>query len=441
MTPEIEKRIKLVKAGKVPTGYKKTFFGIVPKEWNVAKLSNYVSVNTKKNKDLCYGKDDVFSVSREFGVVNQIELLGRSYAGESLAPYKILGPNEIVYTKSPLKANPFGIIKTNKSGKYGIVSVLYAVLKCKDNSNANFIQYYFENDLITNNYLRGLVEIGPKHTMNISDETSVSGEVIFPSLREQEKIAEILAAQDRVIALKEKLIAEKYNQRDFLTNTFFSHAKQDEFTICSSLSGICIKKNKWEETSLGKISKIKGGKRIPKGSVLTKENTGHPYLTVSNMKNGSIDDENVQFVPYDVVDKIKSYRVDAGDLYITVAGTLGVVGMIPAKYDKANLTENADKIVDISCDKMFLFHYMRSDFIQNQVAACQTNNAQPKLAIQQIQNFKIFLPSLPEQKAIAKVLSAADEEISLLQKELEQEKLKKKSLMQLLLTGLVRVSV
>ena len=53
---------------------------------------------------------------------------------------------------------------------------------------------------------------------------------------------------------------------------------------------------------------------------------------------------------------------------------------------------------------------------------------------------QINLPSLPEQKAIADVLSAADEEISLLQKDLEQEKLKKKSLMQLLLTGLVRVA-
>ena len=48
-------------------------------------------------------------------------------------------------------------------------------------------------------------------------------------------------------------------------------------------------------------------------------------------------------------------------------------------------------------------------------------------------------PSLPEQQAIAAVLSSADEEISLLQRDLEQEKLKKKSLMQLLLTGLVRV--
>ena len=57
-----------------------------------------------------------------------------------------------------------------------------------------------------------------------------------------------------------------------------------------------------------------------------------------------------------------------------------------------------------------------------------------------LEKIKYNLPSLPEQKAIADVLSAADEEISLLQKGLEQEKLKKKSLMQLLLTGLVRVN-
>ena len=54
-------------------------------------------------------------------------------------------------------------------------------------------------------------------------------------------------------------------------------------------------------------------------------------------------------------------------------------------------------------------------------------------------NSKIILPSLDEQSAIAQVLSTADREISLLRQDIEQEKQKKKALMQLLLTGIVRV--
>ncbi len=64
----------------------------------------------------------------DLGIVNQIELLGRSYAGESLTPYHIVDINYIVYTKSPLAEYPYGIIKTNRY-RPGIVSTLYAVYK------------------------------------------------------------------------------------------------------------------------------------------------------------------------------------------------------------------------------------------------------------------------------------------------------------------------
>lgn len=75
---------------------------------------------------MAFGKGDVLSVSGEYGVINQIAFQGRSFAGESVADYHIVGTDDIVYTKSPLKANPYGIIKVNK-GIPGIVSTLYAV--------------------------------------------------------------------------------------------------------------------------------------------------------------------------------------------------------------------------------------------------------------------------------------------------------------------------
>ena len=71
-----------------------------------------------------FGKEDVLSVSGDYGIVNQIEFQGRSFAGVSVAPYGVVGTGDVVYTKSPLKSNPYGIIKTNK-GKPGIVSTLY----------------------------------------------------------------------------------------------------------------------------------------------------------------------------------------------------------------------------------------------------------------------------------------------------------------------------
>lgn len=112
-------------------------------EWLHVELSECLSVCKDRNTSESYNKNDVLSVSDDFGVVNQIELLGRSYAGKSVANYRILRKGDIVYTKSPLKVKPFGIIKVN-NGKDGIVSTLYAVYTPMDWVSSEYISYYFE---------------------------------------------------------------------------------------------------------------------------------------------------------------------------------------------------------------------------------------------------------------------------------------------------------
>jgi len=101
--------------------------------WHHKKMSEFLKEAKKRNGDLAYDKEHVLSVSGELGIVNQIEHLGRSYAGVSVHQYHVVEVGDIVYTKSPLKANPFGIIKLNK-GKAGIVSTLYAVYNVKENN-------------------------------------------------------------------------------------------------------------------------------------------------------------------------------------------------------------------------------------------------------------------------------------------------------------------
>jgi type I restriction enzyme S subunit len=83
-------------------------------DWKHRKLNELLSESRKRNTDFKFSKDEVLSVSGELGIVNQIEHLGRSYAGESVHNYHVVERNDIVYTKSPLKANPYGIIRLNK---------------------------------------------------------------------------------------------------------------------------------------------------------------------------------------------------------------------------------------------------------------------------------------------------------------------------------------
>ena len=170
-------------------------------EWKKVKLEECLEISKDRNLDNRYGIHDVLSVSDDEGVCNQIKLLGRSYAGKSVTNYKVLRTNQIVYTKSPLKSKPYGIIKANK-GVVGIVSVLYAVYDAKDGVNPDFIHYYFEPCHRINNYLHPLINKGAKNTMNISDEMSLQGEIWIPcSIEEQTCIVSYLESVDKQINL------------------------------------------------------------------------------------------------------------------------------------------------------------------------------------------------------------------------------------------------
>lgn len=190
-------------------------------EWEIQPLNHYLYTSKLKNKDLTYTKYDVLSVSGEFGIVNQINLLGRSYAGVSVAPYGIVEVNDVVYTKSPLKSNPYGIIKVNQ-GKAGIVSTLYAVYKCKENIIPKLIEYYFQNDLKLNQLLKPLVKKGAKNDMKVNNDHVLTGKISFPaSLEEQTKIANFLSAIDQKIdVVSEQLKQAKIWKKGLLQQMF-----------------------------------------------------------------------------------------------------------------------------------------------------------------------------------------------------------------------------
>lgn len=190
-------------------------------EWKRVKLAECLNISNETNKDNVYGKDDVLSVSDEIGVVNQIKHLGRSYAGKSVTNYGILKKGQIVYTKSPLKAKPFGIIKQNL-GDSGIVSVLYAIYDAKEGVDAGYIHYYFDPAWRLNAYIRPLVNKGAKNTMNISDETALEGYIYLPpTLAEQQQIAEYFGQLDLLIESTGKKIASlKQTKRACLQSMF-----------------------------------------------------------------------------------------------------------------------------------------------------------------------------------------------------------------------------
>ena len=208
---------------------------------------------------------------------------------------------------------------------------------------------------------------------------------------------------------KERLIKEKKIKRDKNASIIYrgeDNSYYEKFIATGEVK--CIDEEipfeipkGWEWERLGNITTIKGGKRIPVGMKLTLKNTGHKYIRVADMKNHSVKCDDIHYITDDIYEIIKAYYMSKDDLYITVAGTIGNVGVVPEEFDNANLTENADKIEIYSLCKLYLLYALLSEVVQEQVRECTTKVGQPKLAIVRIQKFLIPIAPLAEQRRIS----------------------------------------
>lgn len=95
----------------------------------------------------------------------------------------------------------------------------------------------------------------------------------------------------------------------------------------------------WEVKKLDEISSVTSGKRLPKGYELTDKANLHPYIRIVDIVDERISSSSLKYVPEEIFNLIKNYRVFEEDLIITVAGTLGLICKIPYNLDGANLTE------------------------------------------------------------------------------------------------------
>ena len=160
----------------------------------------------------------------------------------------------------------------------------------------------------------------------------------------------------------------------------------------------------WCLCNLSSLCKIKGGKRIPRGRTFSKGRTSHIYIRVSDMKNNTIMTTDLKYIDDDVYQTIKNYTISSTDLYLTIAGTIGHVGIVPKQFDGMNLTENAAKLTSIICNKKYLLYSLLSSTAQEHFKSRFHQVAQPKLSIETASSTIVCLPPLNEQhRIVAKI--------------------------------------
>lgn len=391
MDTEIKTRIEMINKGEVPEGYKKTKVGIIPEDWEVKRLGEIVKFLDDKRVPIkeedrrymeklypYYGASGIIDYVDDYLFDEELILLGEDGAN--------------ILTRSSRLA--FLV-----SGKYWVNNHAH-VMKGKECINQYFLAEKLES-LSYKKYNTGTAQ--PK----INQKTCSNIEIAIPFLQEQQKIAQILSTWDEAIGLKEKLIEEKKEQKKGLMQKLLTGEVR--------LSGF---DGEWEEVEFNKIFS-----RIPSNKYQIK--------TKDYLEDGL----------YPVVDqgkqKIIAYSNHEDKLFKIKSDGVIVFGdhTREVKYIDFDFIIGADGTQLIKTKEGFDIKFYYYHLLIKKIPDTGYNRH-----FKFLKEMMFYYPPLPEQKAIAQILSTADKEIELLEKELELLKLQKKGLMQLLLTGIVRVN-
>lgn len=388
------------------------FIDIALDAWEQRKLKDYLEVSREKNKTESYGKEDVLSVSGEHGIVNQIEFQGRSFAGVSVANYGVVEAGDVVYTKSPLKSNPYGIIKTNK-GKTGIVSTLYAVYKPRMNTNSEFVQIYFELDSRMNSYMHPLVNKGAKNDMKVSDENALKGPVAFPELEEQNAITQYFDKLDRLITLHQRKCEETKSLKKYMLQKMFPE------------NGNCVPKirfsgfaDAWEQRKLSDIYASIGNAFVGTATPYYVE-SGHFYLESNNIKDGQINHNSEIFINDEFYEKQKDKWLHTGDMVMVQSGHVGHAAVIPEELD--NSAAHALIMFRHPKEKIepyFLNYQYQTNKSKKKIEEITTGNTIKHILASDMQEFVVDITNYDEQKKIGSYFQKLDHLITLHQHKL-----------------------
>ena len=418
MTSEIKQRIEQVRRGEVPEGYKKGKLGVVPEEWEETSFSTLFTSTSDYTDDL--EKYPLYSLTIEDGITPKTERYERSHLVKKEDSYKIVRPNDYAYNPMNLR---FGAVARHKGDMPVAVSGYYDIFTTVHESDLPFMDSFLTCDPMITYYNRvstgSLVE---KQRVHFSQFLEFM--LPLPSINERTKIAAILTTQDKVIELKEKRLAEKQRQKKYITQQLLTGKKR--------LPGFS---EQWKKVKLGDICVVNPPKEENYPDIVA-------FLGMADIsENGSI-----------ITEHKKNYESVKTGFAPFNRGDILIAKITPCfENGKGALTDKCSSVYGFgstefhvlrckTVNSKFLYYHTRTEFFRKRLEAEMVGSAgQKRVQANSIINYAILLPPPIEQTAIAEVLSAADREIDLLRQDIEQEKQKKKALMQLLLTGIVRV--
>lgn len=407
MKEVIKERMKKIREGIVPEGYKKTRVGIFPEDWKIKTLEDVTIADGivrgpfggALRKDMFV--EEGYKVYQQGNAIRKDIDFGTYFIDkqkyEELKRFRVKKDDFIVSCSGTI-GEVFRIPLNYEEGVINQALLKITIdLDCIDD---NFFHSVFESprfqSYITENTQGGAMKnlVG----MKVFRKTNIQ----LPPINEQQKIADVLSTWDWAIELKESHIKEKEEQKKGLMESILSPKKH------------------WEKKSLGKLVDRTKGKPVK-----TREDGQHKVLNIQYL-NSRADPEYTNEKPVYAEEKDILLLWDGANAGSIYTGFKGVVGSTFMRLSPKGV------------NSIFIREYMRKDEVY--IKSLREGSGIPHVPRDFLSYYKIFIPPLEEQDHIANILSTADEEIELLKQELEQLKQQKKGLMQLLLTGIVRIN-
>lgn len=391
-------------------------------EWAHEPLSKTLVEHKLKNTNGL----DVFSVSMESGIVNQIEHLGRSFAAADTSHYTVGRRFDVVYTKSPLKAFPFGIVKQCKFDGEVALSPLYGVFTPVNPHVGLMIEAYFESPNRAASFLSPLCQKGAKNTLQITNATFLSGCLALPKESlEQQKIADCLSSLDELIAAQaRKVDALKTHKKGLMQQLFPREGEtQPRLRFPEFLSA-----PDWENSSLGRVFETTSG-GTPSRSEADYWDGGIPWITTS-LVNSCVVTEAEEFISQDGLDNSSAKLFPVGTVLVAMYGqgkTRGQVALLGVEA----ATNQACAAILPKKGILPYFTFLNLSGRYDELRGLSNSGGQENLSQTLIRDFAFAYPvDEREQQRIAESLASLDTLITAESRKLEAFKSHKKGLMQ-----------
>ena len=415
MKPEERERINQIQHGNVPEGYVKTRSRIVPASWTPACLGDiYTERKEPGNESL-----PLLTVSIHSGVsdgeLDEDELPKKVKRIEDKSQYKRAATGDLVFNMMRAWQGAIGTVRTE-----GMVSPAYIVAKPNDKVYPLFMDYYMKAPRMV-----GMIN---RQSYGVTDfrkrlywDSFAPIPCVLPPVREQRKIAEILATQDKVIELQGRKIEELKRFKQGCLERMFPRKGQK--VPEKRFPGFT---DDWEQRKLN--------------AVVSRESA----TKISSAEFPSVEYEDVISEEGHLNKDI--YQKEPGKNGIAFDGSQVLYGKLrPYLHNWLNPDFKGVAVGDwwvmkpIDADKNFLYRLIQTPQFDN-VANQSSGSKMPRADWNLVSNTEFMIPySKVEQHKIGEYFSSLDHLITLHQRKLDEMKKQKKALMQLLLTGIVRV--